>query len=58
MTWRDGNWGWWLFMPVVMVAFWAAVIWAIATIARGRPHASPRRATPRRSWPSAAGYGG
>lgn len=37
MMWRDGNWGWWLFMPVVMVAFWAAVIWVIVSAVRGRP---------------------
>ncbi|MGH9117922.1 MAG: SHOCT domain-containing protein [Acidimicrobiales bacterium] len=35
--WRDGNWGWWLFMPVVMVAFWAAVIWVAVTAVRRQP---------------------
>ena len=37
MMWRDGNWGWWLFMPLFMVAFWAAVIWVVVTAVRGRP---------------------
>lgn len=33
----DGSWGWggWLVMTLVMVAFWALVIWALVAIFRG-----------------------
>ncbi len=37
------NWGWW--MGLAMVGFWAAVIWFVVTLARGRdrqpPHDEP-----------------
>jgi putative membrane protein len=36
MWWNDG-WGWWLIMPLLMVAFWVAVVWVVVSLARGRP---------------------
>jgi putative membrane protein len=36
MWWNDG-WGWWWMMPLLMVAFWAAVAWLIVGLVRGRP---------------------
>lgn len=35
--WNDG-WGWWwLVMPLVAIAFWASVIWLLASLFRTRP---------------------
>lgn len=42
MMWRDGDWGWWLVMPALTVAFWGVVIWAILTVVRGRPESRSR----------------
>jgi putative membrane protein len=36
MWWNDG-WGWWLIMPLLMVAFWVAVVWVVVSLVRGRP---------------------
>jgi putative membrane protein len=42
MWWHDGWGGWWFVMPLLTVAFWAAVIWVVVSIVRGRP--DPNRA--------------
>jgi DNA-binding CsgD family transcriptional regulator len=36
MWWNDGS-GWWLIMPLLMLAFWVAVIWVVVILVRGRP---------------------
>ena len=37
MMWWGGDWGWgaWLVMSLMMLAFWALVIWAFLSVARG-----------------------
>ena len=43
MMWSDHGWGWWPLMPLVILAFWAAVIWLVVTLGRHAPTAaSPR----------------
>jgi putative membrane protein len=37
MWWNDGWGGWWFFMPLATIAFWAAVTWVVVTLLRGRP---------------------
>lgn len=49
--WSHNGWdGWWFFMPLVMVAFWAVVIWIAVSLVGTRPGAAPperdRPATP------------
>ena len=49
--WHNDAWGgWWFVMPLVAVAFWAAVIWIVVSLFRGRPGPDPngdvRPATP------------
>ena len=36
MMWWGGDWGWgaWLIMTLMMLAFWALVIWAVLSVAR------------------------
>ncbi|MDQ6728170.1 MAG: SHOCT domain-containing protein [Actinomycetota bacterium] len=36
MNW-DGSTAWWIFMPLVMLAAWALVIWAAVTLLQRRP---------------------
>jgi putative membrane protein len=39
--WNDG-WGWWwLVMPAMAIAFWAAVVWLVASLLRSRPGPNP-----------------
>ena len=37
MMWWGGDWGWGAFlaMAVMMVAFWALIIWAVLSLTRG-----------------------
>lgn len=46
MWWNDG-WGWWWMMPLLMVAFWVAVVWLVVGLVRGRPVARPDGASER-----------
>ena len=36
MMWWSGDWGWgaWVVMSLMMLAFWALVIWAFLSVAR------------------------
>ena len=43
MWWSDHGWGWWPLMPLVMLVFWAAVIWLVVTVVR---HASTPTSPP------------
>lgn len=36
MWWNDGWGGWWLFMPLLGLAFWVAVIWIVVSLVRDR----------------------
>ena len=49
MWWDNGyGWGgWWFLMPLVMVAFWGTIIWAVVTVVRGRPASPPASPTGR-----------
>lgn len=45
MWWNDSS-GWWFVMPLLMVAFWVAVIWLAMSVFRGlagRPSAEGGR---------------
>jgi putative membrane protein len=35
MWWGDWGWGAWVAMTVMMLAFWALVIWLVVTLMRG-----------------------
>lgn len=35
--WRNGDWGWWFLMPLLMLGFWAAVVWVVAAAVRRKP---------------------
>jgi putative membrane protein len=50
MWWDHGGGGWWLVMPLVTVAFWAVIVWAVVTLVRGGPSA-PRAGSPPRPAP-------
>lgn len=40
--WSNGGWGgWWLVMPLFMLAFWAAVIWVVVSLLRNRSGSTP-----------------
>ena len=42
MMWWSDHGGWWQLMPLVMLAFWVAVIWLVVTLVRRSPtSASP-----------------
>jgi putative membrane protein len=44
MMWDDGGWSWWgwLLMSVMMVAFWAFIVWAAVTVVRSLTDRQPR----------------
>ena len=45
MMWWNGDWNWgaWLVMTAVMVAFWAALIWLVVYAIRSSDEPSTRR---------------
>ena len=45
MMWWNGDWNWgtWLVMTAVMVAFWAALIWLVVYAIRSSNEPSTRR---------------
>jgi len=48
MSW-DNDWSaWWILMPLVMVGFWAAVIWVVVILVRGQQGSAPDLARPTR----------
>lgn len=38
----DMGWGWWIFGPVMMIAFWGLVAWVIVSLVRSN---EPRRSS-------------
>ena len=42
---HGAGWGWWIFMSLGMVAFWAAVIYLVVWLVRGAPPARRQQPT-------------
>ena len=44
MYWNgDWNWGAWLAMSVMMIAFWGIIVWVLVVLVRGTRAGSPPR---------------